>query len=211
MIFALAGAHRVGKSSLAEAFAEKHGLQLIQTRVSKVWTDEGLQPGDSHPFRLRLEMQQKVMDAFVEDYEKIDIRRGAITDRSPIDMIAYTMGEAVGHTVDEDLQEPLARYVDRCFEVANRHLSGILLIQPGIPLVAAEGKGAFNVAWIEHLTHLVRGLGADSRLKTPFFTLQRSVTAMDRRVAAVESTMKSITAKAEKEMLDLLENRRKVH
>lgn len=103
-----------------------------------------------------------------------------ITDRTPIDMAAYTLADIQGITaVDADA---LASYVNRCFSSANKYFDRLILVQPGIPIIDAPGKAAPNKAYMEHLNSMMIGLLHDERQLCPVTIIGRAVINLDERL-----------------------------
>lgn len=186
-MYGLCGAHRCGKSTLARAYAEKHGLTFLETSVSAIFKELGLNPTNSFTFKKRLDIQEVILERLDATYGEPGARERVITDRTPIDMLGYTVSEAIGTAVTSRDQKRFAAYVEKCFEVTNRRFSTLVLVQPGIPLVKAKGKGALNLAYIEHLNSLMMGLQSDQRVKVPHYYIPRSIVDLDDRVAALEN------------------------
>jgi hypothetical protein len=129
-------------------------------------------------FQTRLFVQNHVLDAAEQVWQ--ESARPFISDRTPIDMIAYTLGDIQGKTeVDFNL---LSQYIDRCFASTNQFFQNLAIIQPGIPLVYEDGKAALNAAYIEHINILVIGLCSDRRLKTNVFCNARDVINLKTRI-----------------------------
>lgn len=182
----LCGAHRSGKTTLARAFAKKTGITFVETSVSSIWKDFGLDPAAEHDFGTRLMIQEQILkriDAKFAEYSG----KECITDRTPLDMAAYTLADAIGNRVPPAVQSRLRKYVEDCFQSANRRFSMMLLLQPGIPLVDEPGKAPLNEGYIEHLNSLILGLTVDERLRCPHFYMPRSIVDLDERLNALES------------------------
>ena len=174
----LCGAHRTGKTTLAIAISTDLNLPFVRTTTSQVFAQLGLDPAEPMDFQTRLFVQNHVLDAAEQVWQ--ESASPFISDRTPIDMIAYTLGDIQGKTdVDFNL---LSQYMDRCFASTNQFFQNLAIIQPGIPLVYEEGKAALNAAYIEHINILVIGLCNDSRLKTNVFCNARDVIAIDLRI-----------------------------
>jgi len=182
----LAGAHRVGKTTLAREFAKKHGLEFVQTSASQVFKDMGLDPAATHDFATRLAVQEEILNRFDALYAQHTRADLAIADRTPLDMLAYTLADAIQNAVPAGLQGRFDSYIHRCFEVTNRRFAVLLVIQPGIELVAEEGKAAINSAYIEHLNSIVLGLSVDERVKAAHFYIPRYMTSLEERIGALE-------------------------
>ena len=200
MIIGLSGSHRTGKTTLARTFAEKHGVQFLETSVSAIFKELGKDPALPMTFTERLDVQEVVLERLEMMYASADLKTGSITDRTPLDLIAYTMADAIGDAVPEDQQERFAAYVNRCFDVTSRYFCTVALVQPGIALVAAEGKAAMNVAYIEHLNTLFHGLMSDKRLTIQGYHLARESVSMERRMNALEFIRERVTEKAVAEL-----------
>ncbi|MCL1491403.1 MAG: ATP-binding protein [Pseudanabaena sp. Salubria-1] len=174
----LCGAHRTGKTTLAIAISSHLNIPFVRTTTSQVFAQLGLDPAEPMDFQTRLFVQNHVLDAAEQVWQ--NSATPFVSDRTPIDMIAYTLGDIQGKTeVDFDL---LSQYIDRCFASTNQFFQNLAIIQPGIPLVYEEGKAALNAAYIEHINILVIGLCNDSRLKTNVFCNARDVIAIDLRI-----------------------------
>jgi len=189
-LIGLCGSHRTGKTSLARAYAEKQKIAFVETSVSAIFRELGHDPATAFDFKTRLDIQEVILDRLDQVYGKLDPAALAITDRTPIDMLAYTMAEAVGAAVGEAEQARFARYTQRCLEVTNKRFSTLVLLQPGIPLVFEEGKALMNPAYIEHLNSLMLGLSVDERVKCSHFYILRRLTDMNERVEALDSAVR---------------------
>lgn len=174
----LCGAHRTGKTTLAIAISSHLNIPFVRTTTSQVFAQLGLDPAEPMDFQTRLFVQNHVLDAAEQVWQ--ESVSPFISDRTPIDMIAYTLGDIQGKTdVDFNL---LSQYIDRCFASTNQFFQNLAIIQPGIPLVYEEGKAALNAAYIEHINVLVIGLCSDSRLKTNVFCNARDVINLKTRI-----------------------------
>jgi hypothetical protein len=174
----LCGAHRTGKTTLAIALSSHLNISFVRTTTSQVFAQLGLDPAEPMDFKTRLSVQNHVLDAAEQVWQSSTTP--FVSDRTPIDMIAYTLGDIQGKTeVDFEL---LSQYIDRCFASTNQFFQNLAIIQPGIPLVYEEGKAALNAAYIEHINILVIGLCSDSRLKTNVFCNPRDAIAIDLRI-----------------------------
>ena len=174
----LCGAHRTGKTTLAIAISSHLNIPFVRTTTSQVFAQLGLDPAEPMDFQTRLFVQNHVLDAAEQVWQ--ESASPFISDRTPIDMIAYTIGDIQGKTdVDFDL---LSQYIDRCFASTNQFFQNLAIIQPGIPLVYEEGKATLNAAYIEHINVLVIGLCSDRRLKTNVFCNARNAINLETRI-----------------------------
>src|ERR1035437_11190687 len=98
-LIGLMGSHNTGKTTLMHAYAEKNNLARIETSVSAIFKELGRDPAAVFDFRTRMDIQEHVLTRVDEGYAELDPKEQAITDRTPIDMLAYTMAEAIGNVV----------------------------------------------------------------------------------------------------------------
>ena len=183
----LCGAHRTGKTTLAIALASDLNIPFVRTTTSQVFAELGLDPAEPMDFKTRLFVQNHVLDAAEKVWQ--DSPSPFVSDRTPIDMIAYTLGDIQGKTeVDFDL---LNQYIDRCYASTNQFFQNLAIIQSGIPLVYEQGKAALNPSYIEHINVLVIGLCQDSRIKANVFCNPREAIALDLRIRNI---LESITS-----------------
>jgi hypothetical protein len=178
----ICGAHRTGKSTLAEKLAHSAGIPFVQTTTSQVFAEAGLDPSQPMNFSTRLMIQQKVLSAGEAVWSSS--KQPFVSDRTPIDMMAYTLADIQGTTVVDFPQ--LSTYLQQCFASTNRFFRYLFIVQPGIPLIYAEGKAALNPAYIEHINTLIIGLCQDTRLSSKVKILPRSLIDLSERLAVIE-------------------------
>jgi len=181
MNLGLCGGHRTGKTTLAQAIAQSQNITFVKTDTSAVFRKYDLDPALPMDFSTRLRIQHKILEAAIAIWEMEP--QIFISDRTPIDMMAYTLGDIQGKT-PVNFQE-LEDYLNLCFEVTNQFFSNLAIIQPGIPLVYEVGKAALNQAYIEHINILVIGLCSDRRLKSKILYLDRQTIKLDERIEAL--------------------------
>lgn len=184
-LLGLCGSQRSGKSTLAKAYAEKHGVFFLETSASAVFRDMGLDPAVTYDFETRLAVQKEILARFNLAYAGAPL--DAITDRTPIDLMAYTLSECLNDNVTPALETEVEHYVQACFDSLNRYFSAVVLVQPGIPLVPAPGKASLSRAHIEHISALCLGLTVDARLKIGHFYIHRHHLSIEERLQALES------------------------
>lgn len=191
----LLGSHRSGKTTLAKAYALKSGSEFLATSLTEFHRAAGFDVTAENPFSVRLAHQEKVLDFTDAMYAK-HACRDVIADRTPLDMIAYTMAEAFAGRVRGDDQARFAAYVQRCFDVTNKRFGTLMLIQPGISFVEEEGKAANNPAYIEHLNTILLGLIGDPRLLTSHWFIPRTYTDIADRIRCLENAVSRATVRS---------------
>lgn len=188
----LCGAQRVGKSTLARAFAEVRAIPYLETTAGEVYAELGMDPKLSYPIEKRLEVQEKILEVFTRQYEAMT-RTSAffITDRTPFDLAAYMLADVERQTlVDQpELAVRINAYVDNCFKTASRFFAVCVLVQPGIKVVEADGKAPGCPAYMEHINTLQLGLLCDDRNMVRKFMIQRDVLTVERRLASLDKAL----------------------
>lgn len=177
----LCGSHRTGKTTTATKLAHDNDIPFVETTTSAVFARHDLQPSSPMDFSTRLWIQDKVLAAAEEIWGQ---HRHFITDRTPLDMLAYTLADIQGRTQVDFAA--LEGYVQRCFAATNHYFASLCVVQPGIPLMAAPGKAALNEAYIEHLNTLVLGLCLDERQQVPFSVMPRKCIAISSRCLFIQ-------------------------
>lgn len=184
MIVGLAGAHRTGKTTLARAYAEKHKVPFVQTSASGTFARLGMDPRKDYPFGVRLMIQAEIL----ADCEQVWRKNGDsyITDRTPLDLMAYTVADVTRENVGEAESKVLVDYLGTCFKVLNRCFPCVVIVQPGISLVERRDAAPCNVAYIEHINSLVLGFMVDERYEGEHFYIPRKRLALEERVSCIE-------------------------
>ena len=182
----LAGSHRTGKSTLARVVAKRSGIPFIKTTTTEVFARLGLDPAAKMDFATRLNVQRHILRVYQEAWQSAHLaHQSFITDRTPVDLLAYTFADIQGDTKVND--EELELYVADCFAVTNRFFKSLVLVQPGIPLIYAAGKAALNKAYIEHINTLIIGFCHDARLAVSVHVLPREMTDLETRIEAIRT------------------------
>lgn len=193
MSIGLVGAQRVGKTTLARAFSQAEGVRFVQTNTTGVFERLGLDPRAEYPFDKRLEIQWRILEALEQSYAEVGLHDPFITDRTPIDLMTYTLADIQRSTLSDGQSDELVKYMRQCFQVANERLGVIVLVQPGIPLVEELGKAQANLGFMEHFNALARGLLASEQLTSEDFFIPRHVTNLSTRVEAIRRAVDKAT------------------
>jgi len=178
----LAGTHRTGKTTLAKAVAEKLGLPFLQSEVAGVLDDMGISADQQMDFRTRM----KAQFAILEHHSKLWRESPTfVADRTPLCFMMYTLSDIQPQGWDQSVLED---YVESCFQVANRHFSTIVLLQPGIPVVkASKNTGRLSEALMFKQNYLAKGLLSDERLLAKASFIRESLIDLESRVDAVSA------------------------
>lgn len=192
----LTGSHRTGKTTLAQEFSKRKGMPLVRTSASGVFADMGLDPKVDYPLEVRLDVQQRILEAFEKQYRTVP---GGVfvTDRTPIDMMAYTLADVQRSNVPDDQMGRIESYLKDCVEVSNTFFSILMVVQPGIALKDEPGKAPANVPYVEHINHLVMGIVVSEAVESAHYYIPRSMTGLGRRIECMEFAIKRTQEKFE--------------
>jgi len=182
----LCGAHRTGKTTLAQGLAERLGLPFARTSTAQVFQHHGLNPADVLDSATRLWIQGEILVAAQAVWAEYP--HGFITDRTPMDFMAYTLADM--HAAQAVNHEMVNDYLTACFAATHRYFSHLAVVQPGIALMPEPGKAALHPAYIEHLNTLIIGLCHDERAHpSTTLVLPRACLALTDRLAWLESKL----------------------
>jgi hypothetical protein len=184
----LLGAQRVGKSTLAKAFAQRCDIPFLQTDARGVYAACGMDPRKEYPIEERLAVQNTLLESFEKQFAAATkVSRLFISDRTPLDGAAYLLADVQRSTLagSPEVAQLVVDYVGRCIQAANRWFSTIVVVQPGIPLVEEEGKAPACPAFMEHYNALAIGLVMDERMECRHYRLPRAYLDLSDRVSAV--------------------------
>lgn len=187
MNIGICGSHRTGKTTLAQAIATQLNIPFAVTSTSDVFFQHGLDPAQPLEFEQRLWIQQKVLLAGEQIWQQY-VSTGFITDRTPIDMMAYTLADIQGDTTVDFAA--LQIYLTDCFQITNQYFSQLFIIQPAIPLVHETGKAALNKAYIEHLNSLIIGLCYDEQIQIKPLVIKRETINLAERIKLILQTIR---------------------
>lgn len=179
----ICGAHRTGKTTLAKALAKSLGISFVEIGTSQIFVMNGLKPDRKMCIDTRLRIQRQILNHACNVWFEID-EPSYICDRTPIDMMAYTLADIQGRTLSGDQEEILAKYLEDCREATERYFSQLVLVPPSIPIVPDEGKASLSNGYIEHIHALCSGLAHESYVQ--LYKIERDAIDLDRRVAEVK-------------------------
>lgn len=182
MSIGISGASGSGKSTLAKAFALKESWLFVPSPAQACFQELGL-PFVGLSFEDRLRVQDLILTRF--DQALTECRNELwITDRTPIDMMAFMLAEW-GQRCDAAQGEMLIKYMDRCFEVLNRHFTMIMMVPPGIPYVDDGSRPAENKAFVMVQSLLIEQLMREIRTMPWAVQIVPGVHDLEVRVATV--------------------------
>jgi hypothetical protein len=156
MIIGLAGTHRSGKSTLARAVSARHGIAYYDGSFGRIAKTFGYNAVAAMTPYERVTMQFAVLERFASELDASGPR--VITDRTPIDMLAYMMAEIGMHAgLDEGTSHAIVRYRERCIATTRELFGAVFLLQPLPTYVAEDGKPSGDPAYQMHIQTLIEG------------------------------------------------------
>jgi hypothetical protein len=186
MIIGICGAHRTGKTTLADEFVKRNKtFKFAATSVSAMMKHEGMDPARDYPIEERIAMQDIILTRLDRHYAAHPDR--TVFDRTPLDAAAYLLADVQRENVDPTLHPGITRYVERAIEITNRRFSMLLFVPPVLPLVHEEGKAPATPAYVEHISQIINGLKSDERMRVKHWTLPRRYLDINLRVGALEN------------------------
>ena len=196
----LLGAHRVGKSTLALTAAAAFNLKYIPVSISKMQEKHGFDSSNqSYSFEDRMMIQEHIYYEFqsllsataagahfvqtanvrlTRDVPKVN---GIIFDRTPLDLIGYTLIH-VGDQLTENQSTWLLNYINGCIDLTNKYFTSVIQIQPGIPLVSADTSAKASLGMIEHLNAIYMAYLLDPRVRIKRDLMPREITDLEDRL-----------------------------
>jgi len=189
----LAGAHRTGKTTLARECARVLDLPFVETEVSGIFESMNLDPAAPMDIQTRLIVQSVILKVCIEKWS--GYKGVFLSDRTPIDMLAYTMAEIQGGSLDGVGEQLMAKYFADCINATSRYFGLVLLVQPGIPLVAAPGKARMSLGYMEHLNTLMSGIMLRKELMSQVAFMSRDTLDLNDRISVVSLAYKRMIKK----------------
>lgn len=149
-MYGLAGSHRSGKSTLARALADDLGIEFLETKVGDVFADLGLDPKANLPFDKRLDVQNAILRSIETQYA---LRNGArfVADRTPFDVLGYTMADIRRDTLDDTLQTRVYAHIGTAMQIVQEYMGGVILLRPLPNQPDAPGKAQSCPLYMYHV------------------------------------------------------------
>lgn len=189
------GVHRSGKTTLMHRIAIMLDLVPIEANVGMVFEKMGMKANQSLSIHERMSVQEAVLAHLRDLYRKARAETGGrfTCDRTPIDLIAYTLAEITPTSLgnDKEMAARIERYVASCYATAGEFFSSIVIVQPGIRIVSGgDLKGSLCPAYIEHMNTLMLGATLDGRNTSARMVVPRSMKDLQKRVVYLGSALR---------------------
>lgn len=181
----LAGAHRTGKTTLAKAWAKQEDIDFVTISTTRVFEELALTPQTTTTAAARLQVQRALVQRCDEVF--IGRRTAFISDRTPLDVAAYTLADAVQGFYTPHQQQEVQKIITDCIDICNAAFKTVLLIKPdpAIGYRAEKGKPDADSAYQEHVDLLIHGMLADERFTRPYFVMGAGMPDLDERTEAL--------------------------
>lgn len=155
MTFGMAGAHRTGKTTIASMLADETGITYHDASVSKIMKEAGINPVASISLADRMPAQEFLLDRYLSDLEALP--RPFITDRTPLDMIGYMLGEVTMHNSSPEMAKRIDLYVDRCIIATRQIFDSIIFLRPLVEYKVDPDKPPPNPAYQWETQFIIEG------------------------------------------------------
>lgn len=172
-MLALTGAHRSGKTTLAKSVAEKLGVEYLDMQVTSVFDELGISPKDDMDFATRLKVQERILDHMQAKY-LVRLGRPFIADRSPYDVIMYTMADVRRDSIPVALRDAVASHIGRAYRITDECLKGVLKINPIYGQPETLGKAQSCPFYTNHVDMLLNSI-----IRQPLRTIIADTGTMD--------------------------------
>lgn len=193
----LAGAHRVGKTTLAKAFANSFEITYVPSVTSGIIRSHGIDAAADCDFWLRMKIQWEILAAHEMAYK--EAKGMFIADRTPLDFIAYALADVTRDNITPEQSAELMSYKSACIQVINRYFNVLTVIQPGIKFVDESGKPKHIEAYVDHINTLICGLASSEKSIMVLTTyMPKNLTDLNGRINAVESSVRMAFDRFEK-------------
>lgn len=183
----LIGAHRTGKTTLAQAWANTtdgaYSPLLIDT--SATIASNGKSAAEDMPFDDRFDLQLAILDNMAKQYAEAAGDGAFVADRTPLDAVAYLLADVQRRTLTPRQEGFVIDYLCSADRLAREHFGLIVLLRPGIPMVAAAGKATASLIYQRHIDLLCSGLATDfaSAVGTMVYPMPRDALALGTRIS----------------------------
>lgn len=185
MMIGLIGAHRTGKTTLAKHV--ESGVPSIKAITVNIGQAQKILGFDSskqdYSFKERRIIQDGLLNYMAELYKEAAVHyENVIFDRTPLDLIGYTMLAVTANALDQEDEEWLKDYIRNCNLLTEFYLDRIFLLQPSIELRNENTTSApAHPGYVEHFNYIYAGVITQINYRTRAFIIPRQVTDLDDR------------------------------
>lgn len=179
MMIGLIGVHGTGKTTLAKEVADKLGYHFCQTSTSDVYKRLGKDPSVRMTFDERLDCQYEILNELRVEWQSY-AGENVIADRTPIDLMAYTLADVDSYDALTQRQEGrLSYYLGNCLGTYVKFFDKVAVLPFHSFKLEKTDKLRANLSWGYgfKLDALLRGILAAHGIE---FTAIRSLDLAER-------------------------------
>ncbi|NIH77335.1 hypothetical protein FHV99_004587 [Ochrobactrum sp. P20RRXII] len=171
MLIGISGAHGCGKTTLAKQYATQSGLEYIPASTNEIAKRAGYAHGSVDlDINERIKLQWSILEGFKGFIR--DCPANTVTDRTPLDVAAYTMAEIGMHStklVDPAVLKTVPALVREAQELTKKRFQHVTLLRPLPTYDAIDGKRPpANEAFQMHYQFLLEGLAFATHMSKTF-------------------------------------------
>ncbi|GAL23004.1 hypothetical protein JCM19235_1305 [Vibrio maritimus] len=197
MKIGFAGAHRTGKTTLAKKVAQELKLAYEAGSATPVFEQMGVNPTDDLSMNMRFHIQMGILDQFKAlsaDGEKLEF----VTDRTPLDYIAYTVSELNTREYRElgDMGKASIRaYIRECLDQLH-NLDVVFIVPPAIDIIYDSSKALCDRVIIDNIHALIMEY-ADQSEHPQIYVLDRSMVDLEDRAHYAKGVIQTLLSSKE--------------
>lgn len=184
----ITGAHRTGKTTLAQAFADSYNYTFRKTETGVFLHALGVDPKKTYGIEYRLTIQEQLLQFLKESWIKSS-GSSVIVDRTPLDLLAYMEADILRDFPNSgELADRYMQYRADCLDCLPL-FEFFVLVQPGIPASDEATSAAYSRPYMEHLNSLFLGYMCHLNSTYPNAVIPRPTLDLTERVEFIASSM----------------------
>jgi hypothetical protein len=164
------GAHRVGKTFCA-TFCEEYlkktypdkSVNFLKSSATQIAKDYNFNINSKSSLNERITFQEKLLENAAVEYSYADCDY-LICDRTPIDLVAYTLAEAtssMSNGTNED--QKLVKYMKNGLQLTKKSFDFIIYVPTGLEYKDEEGKPNPLISYQNHIDLIIQGMIGTNR------------------------------------------------
>lgn len=154
-MFGIAGSQRSGKSTTAKLVAEKMGILYHPVSITATMKEGGFDPVADLSLEDRIAGQEYVLARHLHDLNTL--KRPCVVDRTPLDMLAYMLGEITMHNTPEPFWDRIHNYAEQAIEMTDLYYESIICLRPLDTYEVHPDKPPPNVGYQWMIQYLIEG------------------------------------------------------
>lgn len=163
-MYGLAGASRTGKTTLARKLSEELGIPFLDSSTTVLARKAGFNMVANMSIEDRISAQELLLKGYMELVEEAG--KLFVTDRTPFDMLAYTLAEVSMHSCSAELGQRISDYGKACIAAGENTFAMVLHVAPLPSYEEQSDKPPLNKAYQDHIHLLIGGALMDSSVPT---------------------------------------------